>query len=333
MRPGGELARGPGRPYLDGTVSDRTVLALLPPPGHDAPAGGPARVGLRIEHSRRYRLLAHIGEGGMGTVWRALDETLDREVALKFLKPDVPLAYRRRFRREARVGAQLDHANLVRVLDAGARARDEDEWIAMELLVGRDLGELVDTSGRLGVRVLLDAFRQALHGLAYLHTRRIVHRDIKPYNIFMAREPGGHGMRIKLIDFGICRNLGIPEPADEALVGDPRYMSPEQAVLGGPIDGRADLYALGVSLYQAATGLHPFHELFTAPVPLLLRAHREWAVPPASALLPGGVSRAFASGLDEVVHRACAIDPERRYADADAMADALDELARAAGTT
>lgn len=314
------------------TVSDRTVLALIPPPGAIPAAQGPVRPGLRIEHARRYRLLAHIGEGGMGTVWRALDESLDREVALKFLKDDVPPAYRRRFRREARIAAQLDHPNLVRVLDAGALGRERDEWIAMELLIGRDLGELVDTSGRLGVRVLLDAFRQALRGLAHLHSRRIVHRDIKPYNIFMAREPGGHGMRIKLIDFGICRNLGVPEPADDALVGDPRYMAPEQAVLGGPIDGRADLYALGVSLYQAATGLHPFHELFTAPVPLLLRAHREWKVPPPSALLPGGVSPAFSQGLDAVMRRACAIDPQQRYADADAMAAALDELAHAAGT-
>jgi serine/threonine-protein kinase len=263
----------------------------------------------------------------MGMVWRALDETLDREVAIKFLKPDVPPAYRRRFRREARVAAQLDHPNLVRVLDAGARAREQDEWIAMELLVGRDLGELVETGGRLGVPVLLDAFRQALAGLAYLHARRIVHRDIKPYNVFMIRAPGRHGLRIKLIDFGICRNLAVPEPADESLVGDPRYMAPEQATLGGPIDGRADLYALGISLYQAATGRHPFQDLFDAPVPVLLRAHRQWKVPPASALLPGGLAPAFAQGLDAVLRRACAIDPERRYADADEMSTALDELA------
>lgn len=313
------------RHAIDRIVSDRTVLALLPP----ASEAVPRRPGLCIEQARRYRLLAPIGEGGMGEVWRALDETLDREIAIKFLKPDVPPAYRRRFRREARIAAHCDHPNLVRVLDAGAR--DRDEWLAMELLIGRDLGELVETGGRLGVPVLLDAFRQALAGLAYMHARRIVHRDIKPYNIFMVREPGRHGRRIKLIDFGICRNLGVPEPADESLVGDPRYMAPEQATLGGPIDGRADLYALGVSLYQAATGQHPFHDLFDAPVPTLLRAHRQWQVAPASALLPGGIAPAFARGLDEVLRRACAIDPAHRYADADEMSAALDELARTCG--
>ncbi len=307
-------------------MSDRTVLAFLPPrPGQ---ASLPARVGQHIEQTRRYRLLAPIGEGGMGTVWRALDEALDREVALKFLKPDVPPAYRRRFRREARIAAQLDHPNLVRVLDASARSHEPNEWIAMELLVGRDLGELVDTAGRLGVPVLLDAFRQALAGLDHLHGRRIVHRDVKPYNLFMAREAGRHGLRLKLIDFGICRNLAVPEPADDSLVGDPRYMAPEQAVLGGPIDGRADLYALGVTLYQAATGLHPFHALFDAPVAQLLRAHREWKVPPPSALLPGGLSPSFARGLDELLRRACAIDPERRFASAVEMTEALDELSR-----
>jgi len=148
------------RHAIDPFVSDRTVLALLPPPGGEEPR----RPGLCIEQSRRYRLLAPIGEGGMGEVWRAVDETLDREIAIKFLKPDVPAAYRRRFRREARIAAHCDHPNLVRVLDAGAR--DRDEWIAMELLIGRDLGEIVETSGRLGMPVLLDAFRQALAGLA-----------------------------------------------------------------------------------------------------------------------------------------------------------------------
>ncbi|HWB81770.1 MAG TPA: protein kinase, partial [Nannocystaceae bacterium] len=137
-------------------MSDRTVLALLPPAGE----GAPRRPGACIEQSRRYRLLSQIGEGGMGEVWRALDETLDREIAIKFLKPDVPTPYRRRFRREARIAAHCDHPNLVRVLDAGARGGDE--WLAMELLIGRDLGELVETGGRLGVPVLLDAFRQAL---------------------------------------------------------------------------------------------------------------------------------------------------------------------------
>src|SRR5688500_7629189 len=120
-------------------MSDRTVLALVPPPPAMPREQGDVQPGHCIEQTRRYRLRAQIGEGGMGTVWRAVDEALDREVALKFLKPDVPVAYRRRFRREAKIGAGFDHPNLVRVLDAGSRLRD-GEWLAMDLLQGHDLG-------------------------------------------------------------------------------------------------------------------------------------------------------------------------------------------------
>lgn len=307
-------------------MSDRTVLALVPPPA-DPPATGELRPGLCIEQSRRYRLLSPVGEGGMGLVWRALDEALDREVAIKFLKRDVPLAYRRRFRREARLGAAFEHENLVRVLDAGSRARDGDDWLAMDLLCGHDLGGLIEMQGRIGVPVLIDVFSQALRALEYVHARRLVHRDIKPYNIFVARGPGGRGFVVKLIDFGICRNLATVEVADEQIVGDPRYMPPEQARLGGVVDARTDLYALGYSFVQAATGAHPFAHLFDGPVHALLRAHREAQPQRASAALPGGLSRGFCQAFDAFVATACATDPADRFSDAAAMRAALERLA------
>jgi len=281
--------------------------------------------GMVLDSHRRYRLLDFIGEGGMGTVWKAFDEVLDRVVAIKFLKSDVPIAYRRRFRREARLGAELQHRNLVRVLDAGLSPGCE--WMAMDHLEGHDLGEIIEQNGRLAVPVLLDVFRQALAALAHVHARRIVHRDVKPYNLVVARAKDGSGFVVKLIDFGICRYLGGPEAADEQLVGDPRYMPPEQGIAGGPIDARADLYALGVSLYQAATGRHPFAVLLDAPLSEMLRAHRELDPIPPSALLPGGVSRKVGEVLDRIVATACARNPADRYASAAQMRAGLDELA------
>ncbi|MBX7084555.1 MAG: serine/threonine protein kinase [Nannocystaceae bacterium] len=310
-------------------MSERTVLALVPPLGEPA-AQGRLRAGQTLEQRRRYRLVEVIGEGGMGTIWRAFDEALEREVAIKFLKADVPADYRRRFRREARLGASFDHPNLVRVLDAGARSRDGDEWMAMDLLAGHDLGALIETHGRLGVPVLLDGFRQALAALAHVHDRRVIHRDVKPFNLFLSRSPARSGFVLKLIDFGICRNLAVPEPADVQLVGDPRYMAPEQATLGVPLDGRADLYALGLTLVQAATGRHPFEAWFSAPVSELLRAHRRGLPWRPSDALPGGLSRGFGEVFDEVVARACAVDPGARYPDAQAMLEGLEALARAA---
>jgi serine/threonine protein kinase len=307
-------------------MSDRTVLALVPPAPAAPRERGELQAGQCIEQTRRYRLVAQIGEGGMGTIWRAVDEALERDVAIKFLKPDVPVAYRRRFRREAKIGAGFDHPNLVRVLDAGSRLRGacDEEWLAMDLLQGHDLGVLLEMQGRIGVPVLLDVFSQALAALSYVHARRLVHRDIKPYNIFVARGPDG--FVVKLIDFGICRNLAAPEAADDHIVGDPRYMPPEQATLGAPVDARTDLYALGLSLVQAATGAHPFAASFDAPVYQLLRAHRAGLVGKPSEALPGGVARAFGRAFDDFVATACAPDPARRFADADAMLAALREL-------
>ena len=280
--------------------------------------------GSTIESERRYRLLDFIGEGGMGTVWKAFDEVLDRVVAIKFLKPDVPAAYRRRFRREARLGAELVHANLVRVIDAGlAPGR---EWMAMDHLEGRDLGEVIEENGRLALSVVMRVFGQALDALAHVHAKRIVHRDVKPYNLVMAKPVDATGFVVKLIDFGICRNLGAPEAADEQVVGDPRYMPPEQGFVGGPIDARADIYALGISLYQAATGRHPFADLLEAPLSAMLRAHRERDLVPPSAMLPGELGRQFGARLDRVVLTACARDPGDRFATAGEMKAALGQV-------
>lgn len=299
---------------------DRTVVAFAPRP---APTGFALLPGRRVQQTRRYRLLAQIGEGGMGQVWSAIDEALDREVAVKFLKPEVPPAYRRRFRREARVGAAFDHPNLVRVLDAGSE--NGTEWLAMDRLAGHDLGALVEEQGRIGIPLAIEIFARVLDALEVVHERRLVHRDIKPFNIFIARN-GSRGFTVKLIDFGICRNLGVPEAAEDHVVGDPRYMPPEQAHLGAPIDHRADLYALGMTFVQAATGHHPLAPWFDAPVSELLTAHAQqwpWSI---GDMLPGGVDPRVREGITAFIATACAPDPDQRFCDAAAMRSALCRL-------
>lgn len=319
---GGDRRRGTVR---RARVSEHISSAVRTSDRRDEGARTP-HAGMSIDHQRRYRLRTQIGEGGMGVIWRARDEVLERDVAIKFLKPDVPQGYRGRFRREAKLGADFVHPNLVRVLDAGALG-GVDEWMAMDYLEGNDLGGLLEDQGRLGPRVLLDVFDQALAALSHVHDRRVVHRDVKPYNLFLAREHG-RGVRVKLIDFGICRNFAVPEPADEQIVGDPRYMPPEQAALGTRIDGRTDLYALGISLIQAATGRHPYEHLFEAPVGELLHAHAQVPAPVPGPGLPASVSPPFARGLDEICRQACARDPAERFATAAEMRAALAELSR-----
>ena len=315
------------RPYERRVMSDRTVLALVPPAPATPRERGELQRGQCIEQTRRYRLLSQVGEGGMGTIWRALDEALDREVAISpqaRCADRVAVAFAARRRSVRASSTRTSCACWMQ----GSQLRDGDEWLAMDLLHGHDLGDLLEMQGRIGIPVLVDVFSQALGALAYVHARRLVHRDIKPYNIFVARRPGERGFVVKLIDFGICRNLGVPEAADhDQIVGDPRYMPPEQAKLGAPVDARTNLYALGLSFAEAATGRHPYGAWFGAPVHELLRAHRNGLQAEPSSALPGGVSRGFRLAFDNLVAKACAPDPTARFADAESMVDALAGLA------
>jgi tetratricopeptide (TPR) repeat protein len=211
----------------------------------------------------RYELLEQIGAGGMGVVFRALDRRLGREVALKKLPEnlrDHPTAIEL-FLREARAAAALNHPNIVTLYDADDQ--DGSFFITMELLAGSSLGALLRRHGRLAARDAGLMGRQVAVGLAYAHERRIVHRDIKPANLFYTTE-----RTVKIMDFGLAKMIEEVRRTATVVGGTPYYMAPEQSS-GDPVGTPADLYALGVTLYELVTGRVPFRDGDVA------QAHRE----------------------------------------------------------
>jgi hypothetical protein len=226
--------------------------------------GGDPLLGTSV--AGRFTILARLGIGSMGTVYRARQETLGTEVALKVLRRDRPVddETRMRFLREARATSMLTSPHTVGVLDFG-EAADGAWFLAMELLEGETLGDRLRRVGKLTPAEALSITRQALLSLAEAHAKGIVHRDLKPDNLFLVKAPLGGGLELcKVLDFGIAKvaredELGDPVDTQRTgtVFGTPRYMSPEQAT-GGTLDARSDLYSLGVILYQMLAGRAPF---------------------------------------------------------------------------
>src|SRR5664279_5622985 len=201
----------------------------------------------------RYRLEARIAAGGMSTVYRALDETLERQVAVKLMNREIASDSDQleRFRREARAVAKLSHPHVVGVIDAG-----EDEgrpYIVFEYVEGETLEERIGRLGRLPIAEAVAYTIEIARALVAAHARHIVHRDVKPQNVLIDEEGSA-----KVTDFGIARTLdeeGLT--ADGRVLGTTDYVSPEQA-LGRPVTGQSDLYAVGIVLYEMLTGEVPF---------------------------------------------------------------------------
>jgi serine/threonine protein kinase len=261
---------------------------------------------------QHYEVGELLGRGGMGEVYRGRHPGLDQLVAIKFLRSELgeqPEFYER-FLREARLCAHLDHPAIVRVSDVGSDGGRP--YLVMELVEGESLQARL-RRGPLPQAETVQVASQVLAALAYAHAQGVVHRDIKPGNIFLCRAGG-----VKVMDFGIARIAGaVALTQTGAQLGTPEYMSPEQ-VEGRTAEASSDLYAMGVVLYEMLTGDVPFRA--ETPV-VVLRMHLDKA-PPA---LPGWVW----PGLAAVVARALAKGPEERYPSAAAMRDALEEASGA----
>lgn len=258
-------------------------------------------------------------------VYKAYDASMDRYVAIKFLKPEVPAREKSRFQQEAMIAANFSHPNLVRVLEVGET--QGVQWLTMEHLRGRDLGHLLSRGTPIAFRLLLEITSQALDALHYTHQRSIVHCDIKPENLFITRDLyDGRLIILKLIDFGISRVLNETREAPDYVMGDPRYLPPEQSRVSGKIDPRTDLYSLGMTFFEAATMRHPFDGAFELPVKELLRLQREQMPPPPSTYLPVHTPVELGRAVDRFVAKACAKSPARRYPNALAMKAAVEEM-------
>jgi len=256
----------------------------------------------------RYRLVAELGRGAMGVVYRAEDPLLNRTVAIKtVILMDDPAAraeYEARFFQEARAAGGLNHTNLITIHDIG---REGDiAYMAMELLEGTELRELM-TRGRLPLPFALEVVAQVADGLAFAHEHGVVHRDIKPGNIMIVRD------RIaKIMDFGIARvRASDIKTQTGAILGSPRYMSPEQ-VTGQPTDRRSDVFSLGVVLHELAAGEPPF----TAPTMTQLMHQIATATPRP----PSSINPLVPAMLDLIVAKALEKQPDARYQNAAELA-------------
>jgi serine/threonine-protein kinase len=210
----------------------------------------------------RYRITGHLGRGGMGHVYRAEHVKIRRPVALKLLRSEfrnLP-GFQERFEREAFASGKLRHPNCVAVTDCGT-LDDGSSFLVMELLEGRSLVDVLETERRVSVTRALRIARHALRGLGHAHAADVIHRDVKPENIFLVRHGDDHEFA-KILDFGIAKLIGDSAGKDLTQVGialgSPRYMSPEQAT-GRPLDPRSDLYSLTTVLFELIAGRNPFY--------------------------------------------------------------------------
>jgi serine/threonine-protein kinase len=271
------------------------------------PAGQTARdSGARIG---RYLVTGRIGRGGMGMVYRARDATLERDVAVKTLSAEAAdEESRRRFEVEAKAAARLQHPNILTVYEFGHHRGVP--FIAMELLPGADLELLLRSGEALLLEEKLEIAAQALRGLAYAHERGIVHRDVKPSNLRVLDDG-----TVKIMDFGIAKLQGGQALTQSGMmVGTVHYMSPEQ-IQGQELDGRSDVFSVGVLLYELLAGARPFAGDGASEV-LYKIVHQP--APPLPEL-PGAADL----GLAGIVERALAKDRTSRFPSAAAMADAL----------
>ena len=307
----------PPHPPADMALWDEADLHAMRGPSatfSDAPDDKPGDGSVpTIGHIGRYALKYQLGEGGIGTVYAAHDPLLSRLIAVKTLHVEVIEAERESFNalflNEARAAAGLSHPNIVTVFDAGIS--DDRAYIAMELLKGRDLRQLRQEGWRATPAQAALIVRRVADALGYAHSKGVVHRDVKPANIFMTSRT-----HPKVLDFGIARiaHQHDAHQADEIAAGSPYYMAPEQA-RHEPVDRRADVFSLGVVLYELLTALKPFRGNTLDEITTAVLEHE----PP----LANAVDASVPAALAQIAAKALAKNPEHRFRSARAFSREL----------
>ncbi len=239
----------------------------------------------------RYEIRSNLGHGGMGTVYRGWQRSVDREVAIKVIHPKLAAdrEVTKRFLREARLSSRLSQPNIINVYDFG-QSEDGTLYLVMELVHGRPLAHELH-HGRLPIRRIKAIAMQICDALDTAHSKGIVHRDLKPGNVLILDEPPGRDL-LKILDFGLAKSLQESTSLvthSDAILGTPLYMPPEQ-ILGEPSDHRADLYSLGCMLFHMAMGRPPF----VGTVDSVLKSHVREPVPPVDGLVPADLGHLIA---------------------------------------
>ena len=303
--------------------SDAPTLPPLPrpiPPSslNSITTAGPWGVGVApataadsVDFGPRYRIERMLGQGGMGAVYKAYDKELDRTVALKLVRPDLaaePQAMAR-FKQELLLASRISHKNVLRIHDLGEAAGVK--FISMAYVHGQDLHGLLQ-KGRLTLEQALAIIRQLCGALDAAHAEGVVHRDLKPQNVLLDEQ-----LNVFVTDFGLAKSLGADTRMTMSgqTLGTPRYMAPEQ-VEGRNVDHRADLYALGLILYEMVTGEVPFH----ADTPLQLMYKRVHEAPRS----PLEFNPDLPPWLAQIIMKAIDRDPDRRYQSAGEIMDDID---------
>jgi len=302
-------------------AEEATILASQSSLGHSLPgrAIGKVEVGAEVLPARevgRYQIVEKLGEGAMATVYKAFDPSINRSLVIKFLHANMCATeeYRQRFLREAKAAGMLAHPNIVTIFDVGEI--ENRPYIAMELLDGGPLDEMIPEGAELPLRDVLVLGIQIANALDYAHSKGIFHRDIKPANIIRLTD----GKTVKLVDFGIAHvAAGDAMDATTAgtIMGTPHYMSPEQA-RGEKIDARSDLWAVGVILYQLLTGKRPFNADSIATLLLRITQDAPKPVGELRADIPASLRRVIARSLNK--------QPDKRFQSGSELSEALSRV-------
>ena len=274
---------------------------------------------LRERQGDRFHLEREVGRGGVGVVYRAKDNLSGEDVAVKVIgQYGVDAGEEARLEREARILAGLRHPGIVRVLGFG-RLEEGQPYVAMEWLEGEDVAAALKR-GPFSIGYALGLSIQTAVALDAAHQAGVIHRDIKPSNLFLVQAPDaeGGGSRVKIVDFGVAAEGDVKITRTGAIVGTPAYMAPEQARGDAAVDARADLYALGATLFEMLTGRPPH----VGPTPIAVLARLVTTPAPRLSEIMGGVPLA----LDECLAELLAAQPEDRPASARIVAERLREL-------